>query len=199
MKWSPRQLGRRQSMRLAVLVTAGLALAACEPQGNKPLAAAPRAKVNLPPSPPLVEPEVVHRTANGALTVAGALASASGTMGKATRVEGSVAEVHDCLDADGAMIPKCSPPPHLVLVDDMDPDSPRLVVSGAPEQITAFSEGRRTTVTGRIQQWSTDKTIVRSEGLLQLPEPPPPAPAAPRTPSPPTVDGTPPTGKKSEK
>jgi hypothetical protein len=162
-------------MTLAAALLSGLV--GCE-KTNEPgsMQAAPKPKVNLPESPPMVEPKVVTQHADGVATVAGLLAQGSKLFETTARVRALVADSHTCLDEQGQPIKNCTPPAHAVLADGLDDTTRTLLVVGAPQQILALGEGKAVTVEGTFRQWSSDRTFVRSEGLVELPPPPPPPP-----------------------
>jgi hypothetical protein len=127
-------------------------------------------KVNLPPSPKMVEPRFVEKYADGSYTVAGLIAGQSKLMGKEVKLKGFVKEIHRCSPDEL----QCDPPKHAVLVDDLTRPRSRLVVIGDDD--TSFStlvQGEAVVLEGFYQQTDPGGLFVRMEGLLVLVRKPP--------------------------
>ena len=170
---------------LAVTLALGASTQGCK----KPPELAPNAppvKVNLPPSPPMDEPQFVEKYVDGCYTVAGLVQGRAKLFGHEVKVKGYVQSVHRCDEA----LEECDPPSHAVLVDDLARPRKRLVVTcPAPEALASLQQGEGVTLEGRYLQSDPRGLFVRMEGVLVLPVPPePPPPAADSPDSGPTVE-----------
>ncbi|MFT5432606.1 MAG: hypothetical protein ACI9OJ_003307 [Myxococcota bacterium] len=122
-------------------------------------------KVNLPPSPKMVEPRFVEKYADGSYTVAGLIAGRAKLMGKEVKLKGFVKEIHRCSPDEL----QCDPPKHAVLVDDLTRPRSRLVVIGDDDtRFSALVQGEAVVLEGFYQQTDPGGLFVRMEGLLVL-------------------------------
>lgn len=149
-------------------------------------------KVNLPPSPEMVEPRFVEKYADGSYTVAGLIGKQTELINREVQVKGFVQEIHRCPEAEAP----CDPPAHAVLVDDLARARQRLVVLG--DESTRFSQlqqGEASVLEGFYRQSDPDGLFVRMEGLLVLnAEPQPEEPGTDTTDGTDATDGTDETG-----
>ncbi|MFT7622633.1 MAG: hypothetical protein ACI9WU_001806 [Myxococcota bacterium] len=129
-------------------------------------AAAARVKVNLPPSPEMVEPRRVERYTDGAWTVAGLVANQGELLRTDVQVKGYVHQIVRC---DELVATDCELPNHAVVVDDPKRTRRRLIVVGGPD--TAFDsleEGKPMTLDGRYSRSDPEGLFVRMDGILLL-------------------------------
>lgn len=138
----------------------------------------PPEKVNLPPSPEMVEPHFVEKYVDGSYTVAGLIKQRSKEIRNEVTVKGYIEKVYRCQEGDSS----CTLPMHATLVDDLDrPRKRLLVVGGETSQLNELEKNAGVTLKGRYQQASNDGRFVRMEGLIVLPhretEPAPSKPA----------------------
>lgn len=136
----------------------------------------PAEKVNLPPSPEMVEPRFVEKYVDGSYTVAGLIKQRGKEINTEVTVKGYIEKVYRCQDGDDS----CTLPMHATLVDDLDrPRKRLLVVGGETSKLNDLEKDAVVTLKGRYQQASPDGRFVRMEGLIVLPhlEPEPEEPA----------------------
>ena len=171
-------------IRLALI--AALLLPGCKPkEADAPARkAATRVKVNLPPSPEMVEPKRVERYVDGAWTVIGLLSNQRQLLNTEVRVKGLVHQIVRC---DAAVATDCELPDHAVLVDNSKSTRRRLIVVGsANTEFASLVQGKAVTLSGYYQQSDPEGLFVRMDGILLLPPKPvePPEEEEPVKPAP---------------
>jgi hypothetical protein len=151
---------------LAGLASCGLLTASCQPKADDAAdVRAPPPKVNLPPSPAMVEPKFVEKYADGSFTVSGLVRARTRQLGKPARVKGTVQSVTRCADPE---VP-CTPPPHAILVDDPTRPRERLLVVGASDTLfPTLQQGQSPILEGDYLEADPSGTFVRMEGVLVL-------------------------------
>ncbi len=167
------------------LLIAALLLPGCKPEtedAGPTRDEAPRVKVNLPPSPEMVEPRRVERYVDGSWTVIGLLSNQRRLLNTEVRVKGVVHQIVRC---DAAAATECELPDHAVLIDNAKSTRRRLIVVGsANTEFADLEQGKAVTLSGYYQQSDPEGLFVRMDGILLLPPKPEPAPEEAPTPSP---------------
>ena len=159
---------------LLALLTPFLACSSEEPEGSQ-RRKGPAVKENLPPSPSMVEPRFVEKYVDGSYTVAGLVKGRKKHLNTAVTVTGHIKEVHRCENVSG----DCDPPPHAVLVDDLQKPRRRSSSSGSDNTALPKLEQNKKYTLKALPSVGSRGPLRPHGGVLILAQlPPPPRPSS---------------------